>query len=151
MRLGYKSMTNSEPIGPLALRIGQSAERVKTVTEADVQAFAEITGDYNPLHFDADFAGKTRFGRLVAQGGIAAGLFNALVAMDLPGAGTVFMSQSLTYKAPAYLGDTLTARVEVLSLKADKPVCQLKFEVFNQDGVCILDGEGWTYTMRPEG
>jgi acyl dehydratase len=143
-------MNQTEPIGPLSLRVGQSAERVKTVTEADVRAFAEITGDYNPLHFDEEFAASTRFGRLVAQGGVAAGLFNALVAMDLPGAGTVFMSQTLSYRAPAYLGDTLRARVEVLSLKPDKPVCQLKFEVFNQDEVCILDGEGWTYTMRPE-
>ncbi len=143
-------MNQTEPIGPLGLHVGQSAERVKTVTEADVRAFAEITGDYNPLHFDEDFAAKTRFGRLVAQGGVAAGLFNALVAMDLPGAGTVFMSQTLNYRAPVYLGDTLRARVEVLSLKPDKPVCQLKFEVFNQDGVSILDGEGWTYTMRPE-
>ena len=143
-------MTDTDPIGPLLLRVGQSAERVKTVTEADVRAFAEITGDYNPLHFDEQFASKTRFGRLVAQGGIAAGLFNALVAMDLPGAGTVFMSQTLTYRAPTYLGDTLTARIEVLSLKPDKPVCQLKFEVFNQDGACVLDGEGWTYTLKPE-
>jgi acyl dehydratase len=143
-------MTDNQPIGPLGLRVGQTAERVKTVTEADVRAFAEITGDYNPLHFDETFAAQTRFGRLVAQGGIAAGLFNALVAMDMPGAGTVFMSQSLTYRAPAYLGDTLTARVEVLSLKPDKPVCQLKFEVINQDGVCILDGEGWTYTLARE-
>jgi acyl dehydratase len=72
----------------------------------------------NPLHFDPDFAKRTRFGRLVAQGGIAAGMLNALVAMDLPGAGTVFMSQSLRYLAPTYLGDTLTAEVEVLSLDA---------------------------------
>jgi acyl dehydratase len=79
---------------------------------------AQITGDRNPLHFDPDFAKRTRFGRLVAQGGIAAGMLNALVAMDLPGAGTVFMSQSLRYLAPTYLGDTLTAEVEVLSLDA---------------------------------
>ena len=93
---------------------------------ADVELYAQITGDRNPLHFDADFAARTRFGRLVAQGGITAGMLNALVAMDLPGAGTVFMSQSLKYLAPTYLGDTLTAEVEVLSLKPDKPVCQLR-------------------------
>jgi acyl dehydratase len=137
------------PIGPLGLVIGQRAERTKTVTEDDIRAFAEITGDYNPLHFDAEFAARTRFGRLVAQGGIAAGLFNALVAMDLPGPGTVFMSQSLSYHAPAHVGDTLRASVEVLSLKPDKPVCQMRFQVLNQEGTCILDGEGWTYTMMP--
>ena len=139
----------SEPIGPLGLSVGQKARRTQTVTARDVELYAEITGDRNPLHFDADFAARTRFGRLVAQGGIASGMLNALVAMDLPGAGTVFMSQTLSYKAPTYLGDTLTAEVEVLSLKADKPVCQLRATITNQDGTVVLDGECWTYTLRP--
>ena len=143
-------MAESESIGPLGLRIGQWAARTKTITDADLRAYAEITGDYNPLHFDDAFAGGTRFGRRVAQGGITSGLLNALVAMDLPGAGTVFMSQTLTYRAPAYVGDTLTARVEVVGLKPNKPVCQLKFAVTNQDGELILDAEAWTYTLRPE-
>ncbi len=143
--------TAADPVGPLALRVGQSATRSKTITEADLHAYAEITGDYNPLHFDDAFAAATRFGRRVAQGGITAGLLNALVAMDLPGPGTVFMSQTLTYHAPAYLGDTLTARVEVVSLKPDKPVCQLKFEITNQAGTRILSAEAWTYTLRPAG
>jgi acyl dehydratase len=141
---------DTAPVGPLGLRVGQSATRSKTITDADLQAYAEITGDYNPLHFDDDFAAGTRFGRRVAQGGITAGLLNALVAMDLPGAGTVFMSQTLTYKAPAYVGDTLTARVEVLSLKPDKPVCQLRFEITNQEGTLLLEAEAWTYTLRPD-
>jgi acyl dehydratase len=138
------------PTGPLSLRVGQTATRTKTITQADLQAYAEITGDFNPLHFDEAFAAGTRFGRLVAQGGITAGMLNALVAMDLPGPGTVFMSQSLTYKAPAYVGDTLTATVEVVSLKPDKPVCQLKFAVTNQDGTVLLEAEAWTYTLRPD-
>jgi len=135
--------------GPLGLRVGQSAARTKTVTDDDLRLYAEITGDYNPLHFDDGFAAATRFGRRVAQGGVTAGLLNALVAMDLPGPGTVFMSQSLTYRAPVYVGDTITARVEVVGLKADKPVCQLKFEITNQSGVTVLEAEAWTYTMRP--
>ena len=139
----------SEPIGPLGLCIGQRARRTQTVTARDVELYAEITGDRNPLHFDADFAARTRFGRLVAQGGIASGMLNALVAMDLPGAGTVFMSQMLSYKAPTYLGDQLTAEVEVLSLKLDKPVCQLRATITNQDGTVVLEGECWTYTLRP--
>jgi acyl dehydratase len=139
----------SDPIGPLGLRVGQRARRTQTVTAREVELYAEITGDRNPLHFDADFAARTRFGRLVAQGGIASGMLNALVAMDLPGAGTVFMSQTLSYKAPTYLGDRLTAEVEVLSLKPDKPVCQLRATITNQDGTVILEGECWTYTMRP--
>jgi acyl dehydratase len=139
----------SESIGPLGLRVGQRARRTQTVTAHEVELYAQITGDRNPLHFDADFAKGTRFGRLVAQGGIASGMLNALVAMDMPGAGTVFLSQTLSYKAPTYLGDTLTAEIEVLSLKPDKPVCQLKATITNQDGTVLLEGECWTYTLRP--
>src|SRR5262249_38447705 len=101
--------------------VGQKARRSKTVTGRDIELYAEITDDRNPLHFDPDFASRTRFGRLVAQGGITAGMLNALVAMDLPGPGTVFMSQSLRYLAPTYLGDTLTAEVEVLAVKPHNP------------------------------
>ncbi|HEV2356536.1 MAG TPA: MaoC family dehydratase [bacterium] len=137
-------------IGPLKLRVGQAARLTKTVTDDDLRLFAEITGDYNPLHFSDDFAARTRFGRRVAQGGIAAGLLNALVAMNLPGPGTVFMSQSLNYRRPVYVGDTLTAAVEVRALKADKPVCHLAFVVTNQDGQTVLDAEAWTYTLRPD-
>ena len=135
--------------GSLDLKVGQRARRTQTVTAREVELYAQITGDRNPLHFDADFAARTRFGRLVAQGGIASGMLNALVAMDMPGPGTVFLSQTLTYKAPTYLGDTLTAEVEVLSVKPDKPVCQLKATITNQDGTLLLEGECWTYTMRP--
>jgi acyl dehydratase len=138
-----------EPVGPLGLRIGQRASRRQPITAEQVELYAQITGDRNPLHFDPDFAARTRFGRLVAQGGITAGMLNALVAMDLPGAGTVFLSQSLKYLAPTYLGDTLTAEVEVLSLKPDKPVCQLRATITNQDGTTVLEGECWTYTLRP--
>src|SRR6266481_1295724 len=125
-------------IGPLGLEVGQRARRTQTVTSEDVKLYARLTGDRNPLHFDADFAARTRFGRRVAQGGIAAGMLNALVAMDLPGPGTVFMSQSLKYLAPTYLGDTVTAEIEVLALKSDKPVCQLRATITNQAGA-VLD------------
>ena len=138
-----------EPIGPLGLRVGQRARRTQTVTAHEVELYAQITGDRNPLHFDADFAARTRFGRLVAQGGIASGMLNALVAMDMPGPGTVFLSQTLTYKAPTYLGDTLAAEIEVLSLKPDTPVCQLRATITNQAGAVLLEGECWTYTLRP--
>ena len=137
-------------MNPLGLTVGQRARRTKTVTARDVDLYADITGDRNPLHFDPEFAARTRFGRLVAQGGITAGMLNALVAMDLPGPGTVFMSQSLRYLAPTYLGDTLTAEVEVLALKPDKPVCQIKTTITNQDGTVVLEGECWTYTLKPK-
>jgi acyl dehydratase len=138
-----------DTIGPLGLHVSQRARRTQTVTAREVELYAQITGDRNPLHFDAAFAARTRFGRLVAQGGIASGMLNALVAMDMPGPGTVFLSQTLTYKAPTYLGDTLTAEIEVLSVKPDKPVCQLRATITNQDGTVLLEGECWTYTLRP--
>lgn len=137
-------------MNPLGLSVGQRARRTKTVTARDVDLYADITGDRNPLHFDPEFAARTRFGHLVAQGGITAGMLNALVAIDLPGPGTVFMSQSLRYLAPTYLGDTLTAEVKVLALKPDKPVCQIKTTITNQDGTVVLEGECWTYTLKPK-
>jgi acyl dehydratase len=142
-------MTEGTKIGPLGLSVGQRARRTQTVTAKHLELYAEITGDRNPLHFDPDFAARTRFGKLVAQGGITSGMLNALVAMDMPGPGTVFMSQSLKYLAPAYVGDTLTAEAEVLGLKPDKPVCQLKVTITNQAGTTLLEGECWTYTLQP--
>jgi acyl dehydratase len=147
--VGTGDAGSGPPIGPLGLRVGQRARRTQTVTMREVELYAQVTGDRNPLHFDPNFVARTRFGRLVAQGGIAAGMLNTLVAMDLPGAGTVFMSQSLKYLAPTYLGDRLTAEIEVLSLKADKPVCQLGATIVNQDGTKVLEGECWTYTLKP--
>lgn len=144
-----RTQGSPEVVGPLGLRVGQRAGRTQTITDREVELYAQITGDRNPLHFDSSFAARTRFGRLVAQGGIAAGMLNALVAMDLPGPGTVFMSQALKYLAPTYLGDTLTAEVEVLALKPDKPVCQLRATITSQDGTRVLEGECWTYTFRP--
>ena len=90
--------------------VGQKAQRELNVTEAMVKSYAEITGDYNPLHFDEEFAGKTRFGGLIAQGGIATGLLHALVAMDMPGPGSVFLNQSWNFPKPVYIGDTIRAR-----------------------------------------
>lgn len=133
-----------------ALVVGQKATRSMTITAEQVRRYAEITGDYNPLHFDADFARRTRFGRLVAQGGITTGLLHALVAMDLPGAGSVFLSQAWKFSAPAYIGDTIVAEGEVVSVHATKPVTQMHFVIRRSDGETLLDGEAWVYTMRPQ-
>lgn len=132
------------------VQVGQCAERTLTVTEDHLRSYAEITGDYNPLHFDPDFAARTRFGRLVAQGGLTTGLLHALVAMDLPGPGTVFLSQNWSFTAPVFPGDTITAEAEVKSVHANKPVCELTVRVRRQDGETVLDGSAWCYTMTPE-
>jgi len=134
----------------LPLQVGQKARRNLTFTREDVDAYARITGDFNPLHFDAAFAAGTKFGRLVVHGGLTAGILNALVAQDLPGPGTVFMSQDLKYLAPVFIGDTITGEVEVLSVHATKPVTQLKATVYRKDGERALEGTCWCYTLQPE-
>ena len=128
---------------------GQRAQRSLTLTEKHVRTFAELTGDYNPLHFDADFATRTKFGALVVQGGLTTGLLHALVAMDLPGPGSVFLSQQWKFTAPVYIGDTITADAEVMSVHETKPVTQLRIAVKRQTGETVLEGEAWCYTMCP--
>jgi acyl dehydratase len=130
--------------------VGQHAQRSLTLTAAHVKTFAELTGDYNPLHFDEAFVSKTKFGRLVVQGGLTTGLLHALVAMDMPGPGTVFLSQNWKFTAPVYIDDTITASADVLSVHATKPVTQLAIRVTRQTGEVVLEGEAWCYTFRPE-
>jgi acyl dehydratase len=132
------------------LHVGQKAVRSITLTAEHVLAYAEMTGDYNPLHFDEAFTSRTKFKRLVVQGGLTTGLLHALVATDMPGPGTVFLSQNWKFTAPVYLGDTITAEAEILSIHATKPVTRLKVGITRQDGETVLDGEAWCYTFRPE-
>jgi acyl dehydratase len=129
--------------------VGQKAGRTMDVTAEKVRAFAELTGDFNPLHFDEGFASRTKFGRLVAQGGLTTGILHALVAMDMPGPGTVFLSQNWKFTAPVYIGDTITAEAEVVSVHATKPVCQLRIVVRRDGGDAVLEGEAWCYTFDP--
>ncbi len=129
--------------------VGQKTSRSLTLTADHVKTYAELTGDYNPLHFDPAFASKTKFQRLVVQGGLTTGLLHALVAMDMPGPGTVFLSQNWQFTAPVFIGDTITAEAEVVSVHATKPVTQLKIIVTRQDGERVLEGEAWCYTFSP--
>ncbi len=133
----------------VALEIGQKATRSVTLTADHVKAFAELTGDHNPLHFDISFAAKTKFERLVVQGGLTTGLLHALVAMDMPGPGTVFLSQDWKFTAPVFIGDTISAEAEVVSVHESKPVSQLRMKVTRQDGETVLEGEAWCYTFSP--
>lgn len=131
----------------MSVAVGQKARRGLALTAEHVATYARLTGDYNPLHFDADFVARTKFGKLVVQGGLTTGLLHALVAMDLPGPGTVFLSQNWKFTAPVYIGDTITAEVEVVSVHESKPVCQLKIRVARQTGETVLEGEAWCYTF----
>ena len=132
------------------LHVGQKASRSLTLTAEHVAKYAEITGDYNPLHFDEAFAAGTKFGKLVVQGGLTTGILNALVAMDMPGPGTVFLSHDIKFLAPVFIGDTITGEAEVLSVHASKPVTRLKVAITRQTGEAVLEGEAWCYTMSPK-
>lgn len=128
---------------------GETASRSLELTEEHVTTFADLTGDRNPLHFDEEFAAGTRFGERVVQGGLTTGLVHALVAMDLPGPGSVFLSQDWSFTAPVYIGDTITATAEVVSVHDTKPVTELEVRVERDDGEVVLEGEAWCYTLRP--
>jgi acyl dehydratase len=131
----------------MKVQIGQRATRQLTLTSEHVEKFAEISGDRNPLHFDDAFAARTRFGRLVVQGGLTTGLLHALVAMDMPGPGTVFLQQNWKFTAPVFIGDTITAEAEVVSVHETKPVTQLRVRVSRTGGETVLEGEAWCYTF----
>jgi len=131
----------------MKLSVGQKATRSITLTSAHVKTFAELSGDYNPLHFDESFVSKTKFKKLVVQGGLTTGLLHALVAMDMPGPGTVFLSQNWKFTAPVFIDDTITAEATVLSLHNIKPVTQLQIKITRQDDEIVLEGEAWCYTF----
>jgi len=131
----------------MKVAVGDTATRSLTLTAEHVESYARITGDRNPLHFDEEFAAGTKFGRLVVQGGLTTGLLHALVAMDMPGPGTVFLSQDWKFTAPVFIGDTITATAKVLKVHDVKPVTQLAIEVVKDDGEVVLEGETWCYTF----
>ncbi len=131
-------------------QLGARATWSRTFTADDVESYARITGDRNPLHFDGDYAGRTRLGALVVQGGLTTGLFNALVAMELPGPGSVFLHQEWDYPAPVFIGDEVVAEAEVIEARDDKPITRLRCVARRSDGTEVLRGECLVYTMRPE-
>ena len=120
---------------------GDKTTRTKIISDDVIRSFAELTGDTNPVHLDDAYAARTRFGRRIAHGMIAAGLISAALANDLPGPGTVYLGQTLQFKAPVFPGDTVTATVEVKSVRADKPIAVLTTFCTNQDNVIVLEGE----------
>jgi acyl dehydratase len=126
--------------------VGATARRSRRITERDIELFTELTGDRNPLHYDEEAAGRSRFGGLIVQGGVTSGLLNAVVAEDLPGPGSVFLHVDWSFKAPVRPGDEITAEVEVLEARQDKPLTRLRTTIVNQDGVVVLDGTALVWT-----
>jgi 3-hydroxybutyryl-CoA dehydratase len=124
-----------------SLKPGDKAFRTQTISDEMIRSFADLTGDTNPVHLDDVYAAGTRFGRRIAHGMIAAGLISATLANDLPGPGTVYLSQTLQFKGPVYPGDTITATVEVKNVRSDKPIVTLVTTCTNKDNKVVLEGE----------
>ena len=126
--------------------VGDKASRSRRVRAEDILLFTELTGDRNPLHYDEEAAAHSRFGGVIVQGGVTSGLLNAVVAEDLPGPGSVFLHVDWSFKAPVRPGDEITAEVEVLEARADKPITRLRTTITNQEGTVVLDGTALVWT-----
>ena len=125
--------------------VGAVAHRSRTISARDIELFTELTGDRNPLHYDAVAAEASRFGGIIVQGGVTSGLLNAVVAEDLPGPGSVFLHVDWRFLQPVRPGDTITAEVELLESREDKPIYRLRTTITNQDDVVVLDGHATVY------
>src|SRR4026207_214873 len=121
--------------------VGDSAEITRTIEQADIDAFANVTGDHNPVHVDEEFAKTTRFGRRIAHGMLTASLISAVLANKLPGEGSVYLGQTLQFVAPVFPGDEITARVTVKEVREDKPIVKLETVCVNQRGETVIRGE----------
>lgn len=124
------------------LRVGDVAEFAKTVTETDIYLYAGITGDFNPAHVNEAYAKTTFFKTRIAHGMLTAGFISAIIANQLPGPGTIYLKQDLSFLAPVHMGDTITGRVEIIELNVEKNRVRLKTTCSNQDGVMVISGEG---------
>jgi len=142
---GWAGVTNGKPV------VGQAAERSRVTTMGDIQAFTDMTGDRNPVHYDEALAKKTAFGKLIVQGGVTTGILNACVAEDLPGPGTVFLNTNLNFKKAVGIGETITGRVEIATMREDKPICTLNVSVRDGAGDICVEGTATTFTMPLQG
>lgn len=131
-----------------APKVGKRAERSRKVEAVDIELFTRISGDRNPLHYDAEAAKATPFGTIVVQGGVTSAILNAVVAEDLPGPGTVFLHVDWSFRAPVRPGDTITGVVEITKVRTDKPITELSTTVVRDDGTLVLEGTAVCYTMQ---
>ncbi len=132
------------------LKIGDSAQISKTVTESDIELFARATGDFNPVHLDQAYAEKTMFKGRIAHGLLSVGLLSSILGNILPGYGTIYLSQEVKFLAPVRIGDTVTARVEVIELVPEKNKAKFRTTCINQDGKMIVDGVAWGMPPKKE-
>ena len=120
---------------------GDTASFSKVITDIDIQKFSDVSGDRNPLHLEDEFAKESRFGRRIAHGMLGASLISAVIANELPGQGSIYLGQTLQFVAPVYPGDTVTARVTIISIREDKPILRLETVCTNQSDEVVIKGE----------
>lgn len=125
----------------MKLSIGDTAEITRTIAESDIEAFADVTGDHNPVHLDDEFAKNTRFGRRIAHGMLTASLISSVLANQLPGEGSVYLGQTLQFVMPVFPGDEVTARVTVIEVRENRPIVKLETLCVNQRGETVIRGE----------
>ena len=134
----------------MKFKIGDTASYSQTIGEAHIAHFIGAVGDTNPLHVDAEFAGKSRFGARIAQGILVAGLISTAIGTRLPGVGSVYLGQSLKFLKPTYIGDTITATVRVKAIREDKPILTLQTLCTNQKGERVIEGEATVLYEEPD-
>jgi len=122
-------------------KIGDSASLTKTFSDEDVRSFAEISGDKNPVHLDDEFASGTQFKRRLVHGMLTASLISAVMGTELPGPGSIYLSQSINFRAPVYIGDTITATITVIKIRTSKKIVTLETVCKNQRDMLVLEGE----------
>jgi len=132
------------------LKIGDSAQIIKTITEEDIELFARATGDFNPVHLDAAYAEKTMFKGRIAHGLLSVGFFSTILGNILPGHGTIYLSQEVKFLAPVRIGDTITAKVDVLELIPERNRAKFRTSCVNQDGKLVVDGIAWSMPPKKE-
>ncbi len=133
----------------MTLTIGATASRTKMITDADVRAFAQASGDTNSIHLDEAYAAQTPFKRRIAHGMLTASLISAVLGNDFPGMGTIYLAQEVKFRAPVFIDDTVTATVELVKYREDKRIATFRTTVTNQDGVLVVEGEA--VVIAPEG
>ena len=121
--------------------VGTRATRVRTITDADIVRFAEVSGDRNPVHLDEAYAARSPFGQRIAHGFLTGSLISAVIGMEMPGPGSIYLGQTLKFLAPVHIDDTVTVSVEVIGVREEKRLLTLRTDCTNQNGTLVLTGE----------
>jgi acyl dehydratase len=134
----------------MTLKVGMRASRTRQVTSEDIDLFAQVSGDNNPVHLDDDYATDTQFGKRIAHGMYTVSIISAILGNDLPGRGTIYLGQDIQFKAPVYIGDTITATVECVAYREKRRIATFRTTAVNQDETLVVTGEAVVMAPAPD-